>query len=481
VGRQRWSSGLTFVLAAIGAAIGIGNVWRFPYICYTNGGGAFLIPYTVALLTAGIPLLLLEFGLGYKTRAGAPRAFSRLLGSRYSWIGWLSVITGFAIVTYYCVIMAWAADYALFSVNLAWGSDPEGFFFDSFLHRGPINLLVVGGAAISWLWVYLAVRKGVVSVEKMIWITVLLPWVLIMLFVIRGMTLPGASDGIAYYLTPDFSALLKPGVWLAAYGQIFFTLSLGWGVMVAYASLLPEKIDIVRNSLIIAGANALTSFISGFAVFSTIGYLAYEAGVPVSEVVKGGIELAFVTYPAAISLLPFAPEVFGILFFLMLVTLGVDSAFATVEAAAVSITDWFPSPRWLVSGLLCCLGFAIGLVFATDAGYYWLDIADYYLSTFMLVTVGLFEAVAIGYLYGPERLRKFIGVGWWWDICIRFVVPASLLAVLATSLIERLGLPYGSYPVFMNAVGWGIVIGIPVLSVMLMLAVLRHCGEDRDD
>ncbi|MCK4269770.1 MAG: hypothetical protein KAW93_04745, partial [Methanogenium sp.] len=132
--KERWSSGTTFVLAAVGAAIGIGNVWRFPYICYSNGGGAFLIPYIIALITVGLPLLILEFGIGRKARGGAPFSFRNLIGRRFAWIGWLSVLVGFAIITYYCVIMAWAVNYTFFSASLAWGSDPETFFFDNFLH-----------------------------------------------------------------------------------------------------------------------------------------------------------------------------------------------------------------------------------------------------------------------------------------------------------------------------------------------------------
>lgn len=488
--KERWSSGTTFVLAAIGAAIGIGNVWRFPYICYSNGGGAFLIPYIIALITVGLPLLILEFGIGRKARGGAPFSFRKLIGRRFAWIGWLSVLVGFAIITYYCVIMAWAVNYTFFSASLAWGSDPETFFFDNFLHisesvlsLGSINLLVVAGALISWLWIYISIFKGVNSVEKMIWITVLAPWFLIIIFVIRGITLPGAMDGLAYYLTQDFSVLLKPDVWIAAYGQIFFTLSLGWGVMIAYASLLPEKTDITRNAIIIVVSNSLTSFVAGLAVFSTLGYLAQKAGVPVSSVIKGGIELAFITYPAVISLLPFAPEVFGVMFFFMIVVLGVDSAFATVEATSIALSDYINAPKWLLAAILCITGFTIGLLFTTDAGYYWLDIFDYYLSVFLLVVVGLLEAVAIGYFYDLSILRKFINerseinTGRWWDICIKVIVPGFLSVILITGLSERLGSPYGGYPSVANAVGWGLVVLIPLLSVVLAVLISGKYGR----
>jgi NSS family neurotransmitter:Na+ symporter len=485
--KEYWSSRTTFLLASIGAAIGIGNVWRFPYICYSNGGGAFFIPYIIALATAGIPLLMLEFGLGYKEKSAPPLSFRTLVGPKYEWIGWLSVLVGFAIIIYYCIIMAWAVDYAWFSTTLAWGADSEAFFFDTFLRLpdslfdfSDINLLIVVGALVSWLWIYIAIIKGVKSVEKMVWVTVLAPWILILIFVIRGLTLPGAFEGIAFYLTPDFSVLANPDVWLAAYGQIFFTLSIGWGVMIAYASFLPVGSDLAKNAVIIAVANSLTSFVAGFAVFSTLGYLAYQAGVPVTGVVQGGIELAFVTYPTVISLLPFAPELFGVLFFFMLVTLGVDSAFSTVEAFTVAVRDEFGGTRWRINALVCTAGVCMGLIFATRSGYYWLDIVDYYLSAFLLVIVGFLEAVAVAYIYGPSLLRRFISdhsdfrVGRWWEICIKFIVPGFLVIALGTSIWERIQEPYGGYPFVADAMGWMIVILIPLLSVLIAWGVQRR-------
>jgi NSS family neurotransmitter:Na+ symporter len=482
--KEHWGSRRTFILAAIGAAIGIGNVWRFPFIVYSNGGGAFIIPYIIALITAGIPLLMMEFGLGYKAKAGAPISFRALIGPRFEWIGWLAVLVGFAIITYYSIILAWAVDYIFFSTNLAYQGNTELFFFDSFLQLpngllplGEINSMIVLGALISWLWVFISIIKGVRSVEKMVYITVLVPWIIILIFVLRGITLPGAWDGISYLIKPDFNALLKPDVWLAAYGQIFFTLSLGWGVMIAYASYLPEKSDLAKNAVIIAVVNSLTSLIAALAVFSTLGYLAFQSGVPVTEVVRGGIELTFVTYPTVIQLLPLAPRLFGMLFFLMILTLGVDSAFATIEATSIPIIEQFKKPRILVNIFLCSLGFGIGLIFATRAGFYWLEIVDYYLSTVLLVIVGLLEAVAVGYFYGPEILRKFLGdqseivVGRWWNYSIKIIVPGMLFFILLSIILENINEPYGGYPLYANVLGWFIVIVIPVLSVIIAVGV----------
>ncbi|WOF15665.1 sodium-dependent transporter [Methanoplanus sp. FWC-SCC4] len=483
--KQQWSSRGLFILASIGAAIGIGNVWRFPYLAYSNGGGAFLIPYFIALLTAGIPLLLLEFSIGYKTKLSAPAAFSKLLGKKYAIVGWLAILTGFATMTYYTVIMAWSADFAVFSLTQEYAGQAETFFFDQFLNLPAtvggiegINLLVVAGLLISWTWLFLSIYKGVKSVEKMILLTVLLPWILIILFIIQGLTLPGAMDGIVYYLTPDFSVLSDPGIWLSAYGQIFFTLSLGWGCMIAYSGFLPENTEFGKSAIVIALANSATSITAGLAVFSTLGYLAFEQGIPVSEVAKGGIELAFVTYPTSISLLPFGAQIFGFLFFILLMTLGVDSAFATIEGVSVAVHDYVNKPKILITLSLCLFGFLTGLLFTTNSGYYYLDIIDYYLSSFVLVLVGLLEALVIGYVYGPKLMRKFINknsdvkIGKWWEICIKVIAPAMLLLILGGTVYQRIFSSYGGYPDWTNIAGW-IFVMIIILAGFLLTYALK--------
>jgi NSS family neurotransmitter:Na+ symporter len=489
--QQFWSSRTTFILAVVGSAVGLGNLWRFPYIAYANGGGAFLIPYLIALLTAGIPLLILETGIGYKTHAGAPMAFKKLLGRRYDIVGWIAALVAFIIVTYYAVIIAWSVDYAFFSLDLAWGSDPGGFFYTSFLGlsegvstMGTVNMLIFGGSIIGWLWIYLSIFKGIRSVEKMVWITVVLPWLLIIVFVLRGVTLPGAMDGIAYYLTPDFGALLNTDVWIAAYGQIFYSLSLAMAIIIAYSSHLGENQDVVKNSIIIAFANSFTSIFAGLAVFSTLGYLAHVNGVAVTEVVESGIELVFVTYPAAISALPVAPEAFGVLFFIMLVTLGIDSAFSLVEATSASIRDYLPRPEWLVNGMICVAAFATSTLYMTNAGLYWLDIVDHYVMYFLLILVGLSEAVLIGYVYGPAKMRAFVNrfsdwkIGRWWDICIWIVMPGFFGIALIINIIDGITNPYGGYPPFATLIGWGMVISVPVLAVVLSRLIGNRTDEE---
>ena len=405
--RERWSSRSSFLFAVIGSAIGLGNVWRFPYITYANGGGAFLIPYLIALITAGIPLMILEYYVGHFTQSSPPTAF-RKIWHRAEWMGWFAILLIFILSTYYCTIMGWSVNYLFHSINLTWGNTADSvssFFYTNILNLsdspsafGGIRLPVIFGLAVVWFLIYLSLFKGIETLGKIVYFTVIIPWLIIVLMVVRGLTLPGAVEGIRFYLTPDFSALRDPKVWLAAYGQIFFTLSLAMGTLIVYASYLHEKSDITVNALLTSVANCLTSFIAGFAVFSTLGYLAQSLGVSVTEVTASGIGLAFVTYPMAISLLPVAARFFAALFFLLLLTLGIDSAFSMTEPVVESIVDKWGVKKKLVLPLVCVFGFLVGLPFTTRAGFYWIDIVDHFITSYGITVVGFFECVVIGYI-----------------------------------------------------------------------------------
>jgi NSS family neurotransmitter:Na+ symporter len=479
-----WTSRTAFILGAIGSAIGIGNIWRFPFVCYENGGGAFLLAYLIALFSAGIPLLMLEMSLGHKTMSGAPRAFASIK-KPLEWLGWLAVLCGFVLVTYYAVIMAWCANYLVFSFDLRWGKDPAGFF-NSFLNKSnPANIFSLGsivpgiliGLLVMWFLVVLSVWKGAKTVSKVVYVTVILPWLILIIFVIRGVTLPGAMDGLAFYLTPNFSKLLEPKVWIAAYGQVFFSLSIGFGIMIAYASFLPKKTDIVNNVFIIALADSATAFVGGIAVFSGIGFLCHQTGCSVDQI-SGGPGLAFVTYPAIINQFPFAPQLFGVLFFVMLLTLAIDSAFSLLETVVTGVMD-----KWHISRRTANIGVALiamlcGIIFTTQAGLYWLDIVDYFNTNFVLIVVGILEAIAIAYVLGPKKLRDYANlssdfkIGAWWDWALRIVVPLVLVGGLGWTIyaIIQAEKPYGGYQSSaVLAGGWGLLIGLPVIAIILTL------------
>ncbi|KPJ58811.1 MAG: transporter [Planctomycetes bacterium DG_23] len=486
--RDRWFSRASFVTAAIGSAVGLGNVWRFPFVAYKYGGGAFLIPYFVALITAGIPLMILEYGLGQMMQCGAPEAL-RKVKKRWEWVGWWALGVGSVISFYYAVVMAWCWNYLYYSFTVAWKDDAGGFFNEQVLQKsaGPGELgglvwPVVFALALTWLIIYFCIFKGVRIVGKVVMVTVPLPVILLGVLLVRGVTLPGAFEGLGFYLTPDFSALMDHEVWLAAYGQIFFSLSLGFGIMIAYASYEAQTADVTNNAFITSLANCGTSYFAGFAVFSTLGYLAYMLNQPVSEVIEKGPTLAFVTYPLAISLLPKAVQIFGVIFFITLLTLGIDSAFSIVEAVVTGIRDKWEVPRKKIVFGFCVVAFLAGLLFCTRAGLYWLDIMDEWMTRFGLACVGLLECVIIGWFFKTRRLKDYINsvseirIGLWWDIFIKVLTPAILGTSIVLSVIERIQKPYMMtkeipYPPWSLWVGGWLVAGAVVAVGIILMRI----------
>jgi len=473
--KEYWNSRFAFVMAAIGSAVGLGNVWRFPYVCYENGGGAFLIPYFVALFTAGIPLMILEFSVGHWARSAPPEAFKKI-GKKWEWAGWWAVLVPFAIALYYVVVMAWCFSYMIYSLDLRWGSQAD-VFFKNFLGDtgtpevfGSISIPVVLGLIVIWLCVFIILYKGVHRIGKIVAITVPLPTILLIILTIRGLTLPGAIEGISYYLTPNFSRLTDVNVWLAAYAQVFFSLGVAQGIMITYASFLKKKSDITNNAFIISLADAGTSFLAGFTVFSVVGYLAASQGVGITELGIGGPTLTFITYPTAISLLPVAASFFGMIFYVALLTFGIDSAFSMVEPMVSGIHGKWKITKAKATGFMCIIGFFISLVFATGGGLHWLDIVDHFIANFGLVMIGLVECLILGWMYTLSKLRDHanetseIQIGRWWDILIKFVIPFILFLLLTIAIVDNITNPYLGYP------WWVIVLGgvTPCLAIFLL-------------
>ena len=471
-------------MAAIGSAVGLGNVWRFPYVCYKNGGGAFLIPYFVALFTAGIPLMILEFSLGHWSRSPPPLAFKKV-NKKLEWVGWLSSLTPFVVASYYVVVMAWCFAYMVYSVNLLWEPDAENFFFN-FLGKtsgiseiGGISIPVLLGLIAVWLSIFIILYKGVDRIGKVVAITVPLPTILLIILTIRGLTLPGAIEGVSYYLTPDFSKLLNVNVWLSAYAQVFFSLSLAQGILITYASYLRRDSDISNNAFITSLADAGTSFLAGFTVFSVVGYLAYVKNVDINHLGIAGPHLTFITYPTAISLLPFASAIFGMIFYIALLTFGIDSAFSMIEPMASSLNRKWRISKFKATAIICLVGFIASLFFTTGSGIYWLDIVDHFIANFGLVTVGLLECITLGYLYKVSFFREHanktsdIRIGRWWDMLIRYVVPAILVMLLILSIVENLKKPYMGFPVYALIIAGALPIVFIVIASFVLQRVKR--------
>ncbi|WP_168582247.1 sodium-dependent transporter [Gephyromycinifex aptenodytis] len=486
--REQWSGQLGFLLAAIGSAVGLGNIWRFPGVAYTNGGGAFLIPYLVALLTAGIPILFLDYALGHRYRGSAPAVFRRLARGAEP-LGWFQTLIAFVITVYYAVVIAWAVSYVGFSVNLAWGDDPAGFLVGDFLKVSDpgVTFDVVPGVMIPlvivWVVVLFIMAAGVQKgLEKANKIFLPLLFVLFAGLVIRALTLPGSLDGLNALFTPDFAALAKPGVWIAAYSQIFFSLSIAFGIMLTYASYLPRRANLGGTGLVAAFANSSFEILAGIGVFATLGFMANAEQKTVAEL-EGitGVGLSFITFPTVISEMP-GGNIFGVLFFTSLVLAGLTSIISLLEVVTAAFQEKLGLSRigavLGIGGLSAVMSI---MLFSTTNGLNLLDVVDKYINEIGVVTSAILMTLVVTYALGrlPALQRHLNGIssipiGGWWRVLVGVITPLALIVMLATTVIALARDGYDAYPAwFTNTFGWGAVAAVAVLAVVFTLIPWR--------
>ncbi|ELW64326.1 Sodium-dependent proline transporter [Tupaia chinensis] len=528
--RGNWTGKLDFLLSCIGYCVGLGNVWRFPYRAYTNGGGAFLVPYFLMLAICGIPLFFLELSLGQFSSLG-PLAVWKI-SPLFKGAGAAMLLIVGLVAIYYNMIIAYVLFYLFASLtsNLPWEHCGNWWNTDLCLeHRGSkdgngalaLNLtstvspseeywsryvLHIQGSQgigspgavrwnlclcllLAWVIVFLCILKGVKSSGKVVYFTATFPYLILLMLLVRGVTLPGAWKGIQFYLTPQFHHLLSSKVWIEAALQIFYSLGVGFGGLLTFASYNTFHQNIYRDTFIVTLGNAITSILAGFAIFSVLGYMSQELGVPVDQVAKAGPGLAFVVYPQAMTMLPLSPF-WSFLFFFMLLTLGLDSQFAFLETIVTAVTDEFPyylRPKKAVfSGLICVAMYLMGLILTTDGGMYWLVLLDDYSASFGLMVVVITTCLAVTRVYGIQRFCRDIHMmlgfkpGLYFRACWLFLSPATLLALLVYSIVKYQPSEYGSYRFPAWAELLGILMGL--LSCLLipagmLVAVLREEGS----
>lgn len=491
--REQWSSQYGFLIAAIGSAVGLGNIWRFPGVAYDNGGGAFLIPYLVALLTAGIPILLLDYALGHRYRGSAPAVFRRL-GRGFEPLGWFQVIIATVIASYYAIILVWAIRYIGFSVNEAWGEDPLGFFVGDFLQDAGATVTTDIVPGIFWpalaLWVAvfvvmaLGVRRGLERINK-IFMPILV--VCFVALVVRALFLDGALTGLDAFFTPNWGALADPSVWVAAYGQIFFSLSVAFGIMLTYASYLPRRANIAPVGLVAAFANSSFELLAGIGVFATLGFMAVSQGVGVGDL-EGltGVILSFSTFPQVISMMPGGP-LFGILFFTSLTLAAFTSLISILQVVVAALQEKFALSRLAATGVVVGVcGVGSLALYATTSGLAMLDTVDYFVNNFGVVASAVLMAGLVA--YGARKLPELrahlnavstLRIGRWWEVLVGIVVPIMLTVMLVFTLIDTLNEPYGGYPwSFVNTVGWGVLALIVVVAFVLTAVRWRRPVDD---
>ncbi|WP_149360938.1 sodium-dependent transporter [Lolliginicoccus suaedae] len=483
--REVWSARSVFILAAIGSAVGLGNIWRFPFVAYENGAGAFVIPYLIALLTAGIPLLFLDYAIGHKFRGSPPLAFRRL--SKWTeTLGWWQVGICFVIAVYYAVIVAWAVRYTFFSIGRAWGDDPEGFLFSTFLQQedgARLGFDLVPGVAIPLALVWLAtlavlalgVQRGIGNSAR---IFVPLLVVLFLALVIRSLFLDGAADGLNAFFDPEWSLLADPTVWIAAYGQIFFSLSIAFGIMITYASYLRIRTNLTGSGMVVAFSNSSFEILAGIGVFAALGYMASVAEVPVDEVVGGGIGLAFIAFPQIISVMP-GGSVFGALFFLCLVFAGFTSLISIVQVVISAVQDKLGITRIPavlgVGGAMAACSIAL---FPTTTGVSVLDVVDKFVNNLGIVGVALVTVISVAWLLRRTgdlgahlNAVSSFRAGILWQFCIVVATPLVLGAMLISEIRTLADEGYGGYPAdFVLTLGWStqaILIGLAIILALL--------------
>ncbi|XP_028558581.1 sodium-dependent serotonin transporter-like [Podarcis muralis] len=500
--RDKWRKKMDFLLSVIGFAVDLGNVWRFPYICYQNGGGAFLIPYILMAVFGGVPLFYMELALGQFHRVGAIPIWKHICPI-FKGIGFAICIIGLYVSFYYNTIIAWALYYfySSFTHTLPWTScdnpwntpnctsyfgksnvtwtnhsksPAEEFYVRKVLElQNSQGLSNVGGIRWQLLLclfliftiVYFSLWKGVKTSGKVVWVTATLPYAVLLILLIRGATLPGAWRGIVFYLRPNWEKLTSTAVWVDAAAQIFFSLGPGFGVLLALSSYNPFHNNCYRDAIITSVVNCLTSFLSGFVIFTVLGYMAEMRDVEVEDVARDkGPSLLFITYPEAIANMV-GSTFFAIIFFLMMITLGLDSTFGGLEAMITAIMDEYPhllakQRELFVLGLIttCFLGSVATL---TSGGSYIVKLLEEFGAGCSILAVVFLESIAVSWFYGIQQfcndVKAMLGFapGIYWQVCWAAVSPAFLAFIIASSLLDQPPLTLFDY----QYPDWSILVG----------------------
>ncbi|XP_014241523.2 sodium- and chloride-dependent glycine transporter 2-like isoform X2 [Cimex lectularius] len=476
--RGTWGSPWEFLLSCVGLSVGIGNVWRFPYLAYQNGGGAFLIPYLVMLVLAGKPMYFLELAVGQFSGVGPLALWNCCPLARG--VGCAMITVSLIVCIYYNVIMSYTVFYmtASFAPEVPWSKcDPEWANMETCYVRGetPIFNSSLNSSAIfenatketaslqywerhvlklsdgienigpikwdlalcllfSWIIVVLCLIKGIKTSGKVVYFAATFPYVILFTLLVTGLLQDGAWSGVVYFIYPAWEKLLDIQVWQAAAGQMFFSLSVSMGGLIMYSSYNDFRNNVYRDALVVSVMDTITSIISGIVTFSILGAMAHDLNVPISHVVKEGPGLAFIAYPEALLRLP-VPQLWSILFFLMLFILGLDSEFALLENVLTSLSDEFPILRQhkltfcIVTAIVC---YTVGLSCVTYGGNYVLTLMDVYGGGMAVLFIAIAESIALVWIYGLKNLcrdMKFM-LGFqpscYWRITWVFFAPVIL-------------------------------------------------------
>ncbi|XP_043921460.1 sodium- and chloride-dependent transporter XTRP3 [Protopterus annectens] len=523
--RQLWDNSFQFFFACISYAVGLGNVWRFPYLCQMHGGGGFLIPYLLMLILEGMPLLYLELAVGQHMRKGSIGSW-KVVSPYLIGVGISGAVSSFYLCVYYNSIIGWALWYLFnsFQDPLPWAfcplnsnltgyiseceksSSTEYFWYRKTLNISP-SIEEQGGIQweqaicliMAWLIVYLCILKGTKSTGKVVYVTACMPYVVLIIYLGRGLTLHGAINGLVYMFTPKIEELMNPKAWINAATQIFFSLGLGFGSLIAFASYNPPNTNFEKHAIMVSLINSGTSIFASIVTFSIYGFKAtynyehcidrmvlllintfdlkegtvnvtnidewklylnssfpdtYATIVPdiencnlESELATAvqGTGLSFIVYSEAIANMPLS-QFWSVLYFIMLLMLGIGSMLGNTAAITTALKDFKIIEKHLsdemLAGILCVTCCLVGLMFTTGSGNYWFDIFNDYSTTLSLLLIVLVETLSICYVYKIKRFSSDIELmlghklSWYWKIMWSVISPLLIISLFIFYIID---------------------------------------------
>jgi len=526
-GRGQWGNKLDFLFSCISVSVGLGNVWRFPYLCFKNGGGAFLIVYFIAMIFCGIPVFFQEVAIGQYLGSGGMTLVAQLC-PLLKGVGIATMCLVFFLDIYYCVIIAWTFFYMIATFTaipeLPWDTC-DGWWNTEYCYRatdnmtendamiknhskisqhhgenktttpveefwenrvlqmnagiehglGSLNYELAGCLLLAWICVYLIIWKGLHSSGKIIWFTALFPYFVMSILLVRAVTLEGAMDGLLYYVAIDWTKLYAGKTWIDGATQIFFAYSVGMGALPALGSYNKFHHDCFRDAIITCIVNTMTCLLAGVLVFSILGYMAHVQETTIENVVNSGPGLVFLTYPDLVLKLPLS-VMWAFIFFAMLLVLGIDSEFCNVEAIVTGLVDNYPQTllkhRKLFTVGLCAFMFILGLPMCTNGGVFLFQLMDFYsCSGLSLLWVCFFQTIAIGWFFGADRfcdcVEQMTGhkPGLFWFLCWKYFAPAVMFAVFVFYVISYEPVTYGKDYEYPK---WGEMMGLCMSFASMM-------------
>ena len=472
--QNQWDSSIAFIFAMIGAAVGLGNIWRFSYVLYSNGGGSFFIPYLIAIAIMGIPFLILEYGVGFTFKESFS-SIMRDINPKFEIIAWILVLFVYIVTIYYMVILSWDLVYLGSSFTFSWGADAAHYFVNTVGGSSNLSnasfLLIPTTIGVVVLWIVLwfiahkNVDKGIGKVSK-----ILIPalFVIMGFIIIYALTLPGAGIGINTLLTPDWSKLTDVNIWLAAFAQIIFSLSMGQAIAVTYASYLPENSKLINNVFIVVASNSLFEICTAFGVFSILGYMSFTNGTPMVQLITEGTGLIFIVFPMIFNIMGPIGRIIAPLLFLAILFAGITSALGFLEPMLNTTADKLGWSRKKTATVLAVIGCVFSLILTSGISSYLVGIIDSFVNEFgILILIGI-QCIIFAWFYGIDKFLpvlnglSIINVGKTWKFVIKYLLPCVLIVMWVIGIIS----------LFSTAKPFELIIDVIIIVMVFVFAAL---------